>query len=356
MKPNRSTDVADVAPTRRGSPPEKIVLSDIIVRFGTVTALDRFSASVHSGVTGLLGPNGAGKSTMIKTVLGLVHPDSGSIRVRGLDPHQERVRVRDMIGYMPEHDCLVSSMNPVSLVSYMARISGLPKKDSISRTHEMLDFVGIGEERYRDIGSYSTGMKQKVKLAQAIVHDPGIVFLDEPTNGLDPRGRDEMLALIRKLGETGKTILVSSHILHEIEQVSKHLILINRGRLVRQGSMEELIEGDRDHLLIKVRGDDDPINDLITLLRDRYSVISTRNEFGQMAIVLKGVDSTSSLFEITRSEAVQVRYIGPDRQTLEDLFIRTIEADPARIVADGPPSPGSRKVRKKMKRRPDHGH
>ena len=188
----------------------------LTVRFGTVVALNNFTIDIPKGIIGLLGPNGAGKSTFIKTMLGLVSPESGQMLIDKVNPRTDITKVRDNIGDMPEHDCLIGEMNPVELVTYMGQISGMEKIDAIQRTHEILDFVGLGEERYRPIESYSTGMKQKAKLAQAIVHDPNILFLDEPTNGLDPQGRDEMLNLIKKIGKSGKTILVSSHILHEI--------------------------------------------------------------------------------------------------------------------------------------------
>ncbi len=294
---------------------------DVTVRFGEVVALDNFSTQVPTGITGLLGPNGAGKSTLIKTVLGLVEPESGDISVDGLDPRRDMTMVRDRVGYMPEHDCLINSMNPVAMVSYMGQLSGMTKKDSIQRTHEVLDFVGLGEERYRPIKSYSTGMKQKVKLAQAIVHDPSILFLDEPTNGLDPQGRDEMLDLIRRIGASGKTLLVSSHILHEIEQVSQNIIIINEGRLVREGPTSSLMGGSATQYRLRVRGKAEAIERFKKALSPAFEVISTRDESGQISMLVEGEGKSARIFAEAAMAGVQVRYFGPDTMTLEDVFV-----------------------------------
>jgi ABC-2 type transport system ATP-binding protein len=294
---------------------------DVTVRFGPVVALNVFSTRVPPGITGLLGPNGAGKSTFIKTVLGLVEPESGEIRIDGLDPRKAMTLVRDRVGYMPEHDCLINSMNPVAMVSYMGQLSGMTRKDSIQRTHEVLDFVGLGEERYRPIKSYSTGMKQKVKLAQAIVHDPSIVFLDEPTNGLDPQGRDEMLDLIKRIGASGKTLLVSSHILHEIEQVSGHIIIINEGALVREGPTESLMHGSTGQYRIRLRGAPEAIGTFIKAISPSFKVLDSRNESGQVSMLVEGDGGSSAVFAEAAKAGVQLRYFGPDTLTLEDVFV-----------------------------------
>jgi ABC-2 type transport system ATP-binding protein len=296
---------------------------DITVRFGEVVALNNFSVRVPEGITGLLGPNGAGKSTLIKTVLGLVEAESGSIKVDGLDPRREMTKVRDRVGYMPEHDCLIASMNPVNMVSYMGQLSGMTTKDAIQRTHEVLDFVALGEERYRPIESYSTGMKQKVKLAQAIVHDPKILFLDEPTNGLDPQGRDEMLELIKKIGASGKTILVSSHILHEIEQVSQTVIIIDQGHLVKQGPTITLMNPDESQFLVKVRGNAEAVEKFKKDISSDFNIISSRDESGQISITIRGTGNTGSVFIKAKHAGVQIRFLGPDTLTLEDVFVET---------------------------------
>ena len=302
-----------------------LVSDQLTVRFGEVVALNSFSTNIPTGIVGLLGPNGAGKSTFIKASLGLVAGDSGELTVKGLDPRKDTTRVRDMIGYMPEHDCLISSMNSVELVSYMGRLSGLSSKDAIQRTHEVLGFIGIGEERYRPIESYSTGMKQRVKLAQAIVHDPGILFLDEPTNGMDPQGREEMLDLIQKIGASGKTILVSSHILQEVERFSDYVVIINDGVQVEAGPIKELMGADGGRVRIKIRGEAEALARFEKALDDKYEVLSRSEEGGQLTLVVSGVESSKWPFELAMENIVQLRYYAPDTLSLEDVFVRAFE-------------------------------
>ena len=202
--------------------------------YGQVKALDMLDLKVESGIIGLVGANGAGKSTLIKILLGVVLPTSGRASVLGMDVIREGSNIRRVVGYMPEHDCLPPDVGATEFVSHMARISGLPRSAARERTAEVLRHVGLYEERYRQIGGYSTGMKQRVKLAQALVHDPKLLLLDEPTNGLDPAGRDEMLDLIKRTGtDFGIAVVVASHLLGEIEQVCNYLLAIDAGRLLR---------------------------------------------------------------------------------------------------------------------------
>lgn len=299
----------------------RIHAKDVTVRFGSIVALNSFSVDVPKGIVGLLGPNGAGKSTFLKTVLGLVEANAGTIKIDGLDPKKEPTAVRDLVGYMPEHDCLINSLNAVELVSYMGQISGMSGKDAIQRTHEVLDFVGVGEERYRLISSYSTGMKQKVKLAQAIVHDPKILFLDEPTNGMDPQGREEMLALITKIGASGKTLLVSSHILQEVERVSDHVIIINDGALIKDGPMKTLMIGEENVFKVKVRGPPEAIAGFGKALGEIFALVSTEDEEGQQTIVFKGTEDGGKVFALAAEASIQIRDYGPATLTLEDIFI-----------------------------------
>src|SRR3990170_3748447 len=201
---------------------------------GGVTALDGLSVEIGEGVIGLVGANGAGKSTLLKILLGLLPATEGEARVLDLDCTTDGARIRELVGYMPEHDCLPPDVSATEFVSHMARVSGLPSGAARERTADVLRHVGLYEERYRPIGGYSTGMKQRVKLAQALVHDPRILLLDEPTNGLDPAGRDEMLNLVTRTGrEFGIAIMMASHLLGEIERVCDHLVVIDAGRLVR---------------------------------------------------------------------------------------------------------------------------
>lgn len=303
----------------------RIDAQNVTVRFGSIVALNSFSIGVPEGIVGLLGPNGAGKSTFIKTMLGLVEAVEGTIKIDGLNPRKETTEVRDMVGYLPEHDCLINSLNAVELVSYMGQISGMSSKDAIQRTHEVLDFVGVGEERYREISSYSTGMKQKVKLAQAIVHDPKILFLDEPTNGMDPQGREEMLELIKKIGASGKTILVSSHILQEVERVSHYVIIINDGILVKEGPMKTLMIGEENVYKVKIRGSQEGIAAFRKELGKAFKIVSSEEEEGQQTIVIKGTESSKKIFALASETNIQVREYGPATLTLEDIFIEAFK-------------------------------
>ena len=210
-------------------------------RYRQVTAVSELTVSIEPGVTGLIGANGAGKSTLIKMVLGLLRPTSGRASVLGLDVTTAGTAVRQRVGYMPEHDCLPPDVSATELVVHMARMSGLAPTAARERTADTLRHVGLYEERYRPIGGYSTGMKQRVKLAQALVHDPQLVLLDEPTNGLDPAGRDEMLGLIRRIGtEFGISVLVASHLLGELERLSDHVVVMDAGRLLRASSTADV--------------------------------------------------------------------------------------------------------------------
>ncbi len=208
-------------------------------RYGlAVTALDNLSISLEPGIIGLVGANGAGKSTLLKILLGLLTPTSGSATLLGFDVATQGPELRQFVGYMPEHDCLPIDMTATDFVAHMAEVNGLPRRAARERTAETLRHVGLFEERYREMRGYSTGMKQRVKLAQALVHDPRLMLLDEPTNGLDPEGRDEMLDLVHRTGtEFGIAVIMSSHLLGEIEQVCDHLVVIEAGKLVRSDAV-----------------------------------------------------------------------------------------------------------------------
>ena len=205
---------------------------------GGVTALDGLTVTVEPGIIGLVGANGAGKSTLIKILLGLLEPTSGRASVFDLDVATQGLAIRQLVGYMPEHDCLPNDISASDFVNHMARMTGLPRASARERTAEVLRHVGLFEERYRPMGGYSTGMKQRVKLAQALVHDPRLLLLDEPTNGLDPAGRDDMLDLIERTGnDFGIAIIMASHLLGEIERVGQFLVAIDAGRLLRAAEL-----------------------------------------------------------------------------------------------------------------------
>jgi ABC-2 type transport system ATP-binding protein len=220
-----------------------IATEGLTKRYPRVTALDRLTVDVKPGVTGLVGANGAGKSTLIKLLLGLSSATEGGARVLGLDVATDGAQIRARVGYMPEHDCLPPDVSATEFVVHMARISGMPATAARERTADTLRHVGLYEERYRPMGGYSTGMKQRVKLAQALVHDPQLVLLDEPTNGLDPAGRDEMLGLIRRVHtDFGISVLVTSHLLGELERTSDHIVVIDGGRLLRADSTSDFTQ------------------------------------------------------------------------------------------------------------------
>ncbi|MFE9930363.1 ABC transporter ATP-binding protein [Streptomyces sp. NPDC005533] len=220
-----------------------IATESLSKRYPRVTALDRLSLDIGPGVTGLVGANGAGKSTLIKILLGLSPATEGSAAVLGLDVKTHGGAIRERVGYMPEHDCLPPDVSATEFVVHMARMSGLPPTAARERTADTLRHVGLYEERYRPIGGYSTGMKQRVKLAQALVHDPQLVLLDEPTNGLDPVGRDEMLGLIRRVyTDFGISVLVTSHLLGELERTCDHVVVVDGGKLLRSSSTSDFTQ------------------------------------------------------------------------------------------------------------------
>jgi ABC-2 type transport system ATP-binding protein len=239
-------------------------------RFRSVTAVSDLSLDITPGVVGLVGANGAGKSTLLKMLLGLLSPTSGRASVLGLDVSTEGAAIRQRVGYMPEHDCLPADVSATEFVVHMGRMSGLPTSAARERTADTLRHVGLYEERYRPIGGYSTGMRQRVKLAQALVHDPDLVMLDEPTNGLDPAGRDDMLGLIRRIGvEFGISVLVTSHLLGELERVCDSVIVIDGGMLLRYSSTQDMTS---QTPIVLVETDADP-TPLAALLADHGVVV-----------------------------------------------------------------------------------
>jgi ABC-2 type transport system ATP-binding protein len=217
--------------------------TDLSKHYGRIVALDRATFTIAPGCTGLLGPNGAGKSTLMKLLLGLLKPDQGEAMIAGCDVRSQPLELRKLVGYMPEHECLPTDWLAQDFVRYMAELHGLPTRTAIQRASDTLYHVGLGEERYRAIGGFSTGMKQRVKLAQALVHDPQVMLLDEPTNGLDPAGRDEMLALIGRIAhEMGINVILSSHLLVDIERVADSVVILNNGRIIAQGTLRDLMQ------------------------------------------------------------------------------------------------------------------
>jgi ABC-2 type transport system ATP-binding protein len=240
--------VADVTPV--------VHVEQLTKDYGPVLALDALTLEIGDGTTGLVGANGAGKSTLLKILLGLVPPTSGRAVVLGHDIATEGEAIRAAVGYLPEHDCLPPDVSASDFVVHLAMMSGLPRVAARERAAEVLRHVGLAEERYRPMGGYSTGMKQKAKLAQALAHDPRLVLLDEPTNGLDPAARDEMLGLVQRIGhDFGIAVIVTSHLLGELERVSDHVVVLDGGRLLRASRTDEFLDA-TGVLLVEVLGDD----------------------------------------------------------------------------------------------------
>jgi ABC-2 type transport system ATP-binding protein len=288
--------------------------------YGNVVALDDVSFRITDGITGILGENGAGKSTAIRILLGLTRPTSGSATVLGQNA-LESVAVRARIGYMPEHDCLPSQVSAAEFLTHLAEVSGLPPSMARTRAADTLRHVGLFEERYRAIGGYSTGMRQRVKLAQAIVHDPAFVFLDEPTAGLDPAGREEMLMLIRKTHrEFGISVLFSSHLMGDIERTCDRIIVLQAGRLVESGEVEQFTK-ETETVFIEVDANREEL--LAALARRGVTVTVERS-----GLTIEG--PTESVYDQVRDALVEsqapLRRMAPRRRALTELFEREGEA------------------------------
>ena len=287
---------------------------------GDIVALDSLTLDIEPGVIGLVGANGAGKSTLLKILLGLLPATSGEARVLDLDSASDGARIRELVGYMPEHDCLPADVSATEFVSHMARVSGLPSGAARERTADVLRHVGLYEERYRPIGGYSTGMKQRVKLAQALVHDPRVLFLDEPTNGLDPAGRDEMLGLIERIGrEFGIAVIVASHLLGEIERVADWLVAIDAGRLLRTAALSSFTER-TGQLLVET---DEPAAALAERLVGR-GIVAVADGRIVLVDLDSGGDGEFTVYDAVRDEAIDLDLallrVEPRRHQLEDLF------------------------------------
>ena len=284
-------------------------------RFGSVVALDHLDLDVEPGVIGLVGANGAGKSTLIKILLGLIEPTSGAAEMLGLDVATHGLSIRQLIGYMPEHDCLPLEISATEFVAHMAQVNGLPRAAARERTAETLRHVGLYEERYREMRGYSTGMRQRVKLAQALVHDPELMLLDEPTNGLDPAGRDEMLDLVRRIGsEFGISILMSSHLLTEIERVCDYLVVIEDGQLIRSDELSTFA-GRTEVLSVEVDG---LVTGLTEFLRERGYDAQGREH--TLELDLKDDGAYDAIRDGAASLELGLIRIEQGRRHLEDLF------------------------------------
>ena len=297
-----------------------IVTKDLSKRFGSTVALDGVSCGIGEGATGLLGPNGAGKTTLLRILLGLL-PARGSASVLGVDPMRRPREVRARLGYMPESECIIPGLIGVDVVSFMGRLAGMPRRAAFKRAHQVLYYVGLGDARYRDATEYSVGMQQRLKLATALVHDPSLLFLDEPTNGLDPKGRDEMLTLIQELSTThGKSVILSSHLLPDVEQVCGSVIMLRAGAVAREGTIGELTGKIGGAYRVRIAGDE-------ARFRERLDSASVAEKNGELVVRLRpGADATV-IFEAAVAAGVQVRGLHPVRRSLEDVFLDAVESD-----------------------------
>ena len=297
------------------------VLEHVAVRYGTQWALSDVSAAFPAGAVGLLGPNGAGKSTMLKALLGLLSPDSGRIKVLNLDVAARPLEIRARVGYMPENDAHIPGMTAVSFVAYCARLSGLPASDAMQRAHEVLHYVGLGEARYRNVETYSTGMKQRIKLAQALVHDPDLLLLDEPTNGMDPKGREDMLALVRDIAHNRNiSLILSSHVMPDVDSVCDAVVVMNHGQVVMQGPIDTLKRPAGRIFEVRIKGDRQAF-----VNRLRAQAFECRESDSEVLRVLMPVGAgADQLFSSAASVGAQVRHLKPSVPTLEDVFAEAV--------------------------------
>src|SRR5215467_2300308 len=300
-----------------------VALDNVTIEYGRNRALNGVTASFASGAVGLLGPNGAGKSTMIKSLLGFIAPAQGRMRVLGLDVAESPLDIRARIGYMPESDGHIPGLNAVEFVSYCGQLAGLPPADATQRAHEVLYYVGLGEARYRKIDTYSTGMKQRIKLAQALVHDPDLLFLDEPTNGMDPKGRDEMLELVRDLAHNKNVnLILSSHVLPDVEYVCDQVVVMDKGRIAASGPIDALKQprGRVYELRVKTPGDLEAFFEHLRVAG--LECHSTDDDV--VRVFVPGDGGARQLFSLAASEGVQVRHLRPSVPTLEDVFAHAV--------------------------------
>jgi ABC-2 type transport system ATP-binding protein len=304
-------------------------LEDVTVVYGRNQALRQVSASFGRGAVGLLGPNGAGKSSLLKALLGFVVPATGRMTVLGMDVAKRPMDIRARIGYMPESDGHIPGMTAVTFVAYCGELAGLPAVDAMQRAHEVLYYVGLGEARYRNVETYSTGMKQRIKLAQALVHDPDLLFLDEPTNGMDPKGRDEMLDLIRDLAHNkGVNLILSSHLLPDVEYTCDAVVVMDKGQVAAQGPIEEL-KGPAGRVFeLRIKGD---LPRFVETLGAAGMECHATDEDVMRVFVPSGlaasrgrVSDAQLIFAEAASHGVQVRHLRPSVPTLEDVFAKAL--------------------------------
>lgn len=301
-----------------------IEVKDLHFRYGRIIALDGVNMRLGEGAVGLLGPNGAGKSTLLRILLGFLVPEKGEGKVLGYDIRRDQGLIRRAVGYMPESDCFVAGMDAVTFTSYFGELSGMPRQEAMKRAHEVLFYVGLGESRYRLLDQYSAGMKPRLKLAQALVHDPRILFLDEPTSNLDPHGRTEILELIRDIS-TNKDIqvLISSHILADIESICSSVVILNKGRVAAEGRMEDLRVIHYSLYEIKIKGNGGTFRQDLEAMGCRVDETEDR----LIRVYMPAERDRMDIFRAALRTGVQLRYFVKSRTSLEDLFAGVVGVD-----------------------------
>jgi ABC-2 type transport system ATP-binding protein len=296
-------------------------LDDVTKTYGPIRALDNLSVSVPTGAIGLLGPNGSGKTTMIRTLLGLIPVDKGGGEILGMDFRRRQLDIRREVGFAPEDECLFPRVVGVEFVAYAGQLVGMSAKDSMQRAHEVLDYVGLGEARYRRVETYSSGMKQRLKLASAIVHDPKLLILDEPTNGMDPKGREDILELARDLAHNkDMSLLFSSHLLPDVEAVCDYVVVLGAGKVLTQGTIQELKQVHNRCFEVRLKAD-------MASFAHRLSALGCMTRMRDDVLVVQVPDGGSAqmLWEAAAEQRQQIRYLRPQRSTLEEVFLDAVE-------------------------------
>jgi ABC-2 type transport system ATP-binding protein len=298
-------------------------VESLTVRYGRREALSSLDLDLGPGISGLLGPNGAGKSTLLKTLLGFVSPakgEGGRIEILGKTLSGASPELRRHLGYFPERSVFIPGLNAVETVALAGELGGLQTNEALSRAHEMLWFTGLGEARYRPVEEFSTGMRQRTKLAMAVVHDPDLLLLDEPTSGLDPSGRRQMLELVSEIGKRGISVLLSTHLLHDVEEVCEQVVLLNHGRMVLSGRLSEL--GGHPGWVYEIRVREEHPGSFREALRGRG--IETAEEIDGLVRVSLEEPSTRLLFESARSASAEIRHLKRFERSLEDRFLSAV--------------------------------
>lgn len=299
-----------------------IELDNLRVTFGKREILHNIKGELHGRCIGLLGPNGAGKTTLIHSLLGFHAPSAGTARIFGKDIRTEAKAIRTVIGYMPERDAFIANLTCVHFVRLMAELSGLPSEAALERAHEALFYVGLGEARYRQLGTYSLGMKQLAKLAQAIVHGPQLIFLDEPTNGLDPPARNRMLELIREVRDSRKaSIVLSSHLLHDVEECCDEILILKDGHIAANCNLEEERRANKQFVELETRNGTQAFVDAVGRLGCEYAEAG----FQRLKIVMTNGMEVRDLYKIAAEQNVQIRRLNYKRDSLEDIFMKAME-------------------------------